>query len=180
MTKFICILFAAGALAFGQSAAETAASLPPSVVGTGVSWDRGQAYPLEEKTLYGHEFFTTDPATGKKVPTSWYVWTQASTPIAPSPAGNPVPSTLSAGVTYVAAQSASGSVLVLLTGMGGLSASQTTAGGQFNGNIALAFRLGKSNWYLAPGIAGSTLAGGSASGTFVAAPGIFLLYGLGR
>jgi hypothetical protein len=159
--------------AFGQ----TAQTLPSSVLGSGISYQRGASYPLVENTVYGHNFTTTNPDSGKKIQTNWYLWTQASTPIAHSPASGPLASTISAGVTYVAAQSASGSVLVTLTALGGLSASASQSGGQFNGNIGVAFRLGKSNFYVMPYLGGSALPSGPGSGTFVTQPGITFLYG---
>ena len=154
--------------------------MPNTVIGAGVSWQKGEAYPLSENTMFAKNFSVTNPRTGEKIPTSWYLWTQASTPIAPQPFKNqPLQSSLSAGIAFVAAQTPGGAISVVPFAMGGLSASQSTAGGTFTGNLGFAFRLGgtSSNWYIMPYVGGSSLVGSAASGTFTLSPGAMLMYG---
>jgi hypothetical protein len=194
--KFLS-LFALSLAAFGQSAtmapvatpvppaapvatpASAGPALPTTLAGAGFSWQRGAAYPLQENTIYAKDFTTT--ANNQKIATPWFLWVIASTPITPTPTGSqPTPSTISAGASYVAAQSASGSVLLVLTATGGLSATQASAGGTFNGNVGVAFRLGRTHWYAMPYVGGSSLVGGVSSGSFVAQPGVAFLYGWGN
>jgi len=138
----------------------------------GPSWMRGAAYPLSLDTNLAFHF------TG-----NWYSWTTVSTPIVSAPAnGVPAPSTISTGGAYVAAQSSTGSVSLVLIVETGLSTSRATSNvtPALSGNIGVAFRLGKSNAYLMPyAKAANTAASptGSSLGTAVFQPGVMLLYG---
>lgn len=174
--RLLALLLLAGSL-FAQT--PISSNLPTLLFGGGVSWRRGAAYPLSQDDVFAKNFSAVD-STGKKVPTNWYLWTMASTPITPTPAGGtPVPSTLSAGATYVAAQNTAGTVFLALNVLGGLSATQATAGAQFTGNVGVAIKLGQTHMYLFPYLGGSTATGGSTAGSFVAQPGVMLLYGFG-
>jgi hypothetical protein len=174
-------------LAFGQATTPVGSPaaitsplpvLPTTLAGAGLSWQRGASYPLQEQTIYAKDFATT--LNNQKVPTPWYLYVTASTPITPTPTGGtPVASTLSGGACYVAAQSPSVTILLLLCATGGLTATQANAGGAFNGNLAGAFKIGKTNWWAVVGIGGSSLVGGAQSGTFIAQPYAGLLYGWG-
>jgi hypothetical protein len=153
--------------------------MPNTMIGVGFSWQRGASYPLTENTMFAKNFSVTNPRTQEKIPTGWWLWTEASTPIAPQPLKNqPLQSSLSAGIAYMAAQTPGGEVSMVLIATGGLSASQASAGGTFSGNLGFAFRLGSnSNWYIMPYIGGSSLVGSAASGTFTIQPGAMLMYG---
>ena len=182
MKNIILLVLASSAV--GQTIAPVTpvaySQLPSTFVGGGLWWDRGSSYPYQSAITYARNFTTTDPATSSKIASNWYLYGVATTPIAPTPTGgSPQPSTLSAGACYAAAKSLSGSVILILCGTGGLSATQASAGGQFAGNIGVLIRIKKSHWYATVGIGGSTLVGGATSGGFVAQPAAGILYGIG-
>lgn len=152
--------------------AAASAPIPGLTVGVGPSWMRGAAYPLSLDTNIAFHL------TG-----NWYSWTTVSTPVAPTPAnGVPVPSTISTGGAFVAAQSGTGSVSLVLIVETGFSTSQATSNVSpaFSGNIGVAFRLGKSDTYIMP-YARTTNAAVSSTGsslaTAVLQPGIMFLFG---
>ena len=175
LTLIVSILLVLSSVMIGQGPAP---ALPGTFAGAGLSWRRGAAYPLTEDNVFARSFSVTDPESGKKIPTNWYLWTEATTPIAPAPsANNPIVSSIGAGVAYVAASS--GRFAAVLIATGSLSATQAAAGASFNGNLGLSIRLVKQI-YLMPYLGGSTLTGGVGSGTFVAQPGFRLLFGIGK
>jgi hypothetical protein len=154
------------------AAAQTAPALPDLTVGVGPSWMRGAAYPLS---------IDTDVAI--HLAGNWYSWTTVRTPAAPTPTnGMPVASTITTGGAYVAARSSTGAVSLVLIVETGFSTSQATSNvtPAFNGDIGVAFRLGKSNTYLMPYAKAANAALTSTGGglaTAVFQPGIMLLYG---
>jgi hypothetical protein len=133
---------------------------------------RGAAYPL-----------SLDTNLAFHLAGNWYSWTTVSTPVVPTPAnGVPVPSTISTGGAYVAAQSSTGSVSLVLIVEAGFFTSQATSNvtPAFTGNIGVAFRLGKSNTYIMPYARAANAAvssAGSSLATAVFQPGIMFLYG---
>ena len=180
MTKQLFVITALFTLlalcAFGQTATAPAplstvqtAALPDITFGAGVNWNRGAVYPLVENTNLALHIKNTN----------WYSWTTVGTPVAPAPAGAaPLPSTISTGGAYIAAQSASGSVALVLILQGGLAATALATTGTFTGNLGVAFRIKKSNVFLMPFAGGSSSQGGNI-GQFVLQPGVMVLYGFG-
>ncbi len=144
-------------------------ALPAITFGAGTSWARGAANPLLESTNLAIQIKGTN----------WYSWTTVNTPIAAAPKGSaPLPSTITTGAAFVAAQSASGSVSLLFILQAGLAATQISTTGAFNGNVGAAFRLGKSHAYIMPYAGGASGTGGSLT-SFVLQPGVMVLYGFG-
>jgi len=181
MTKLLVTAALLACSAWTQTAAPAAPApsgsvvsppLPGLTVGVGPSWMRGAAYPLSLDTNLAVHL------TG-----NWYSWTTVSTPVVPTPAnGVPVSSTISTGGAYVAAQSGTGSVSLVLIVETGFSTSQATSNvtPAFSGNIGVAFRLGKSNTYIMPYARAANAAvssTGSSLATAVFQPGVMFLYG---
>jgi hypothetical protein len=133
---------------------------------------RGAAYPL-----------SLDTNLAFHLAGNWYSWTTVSTPVVPAPAnGVPVRSTVSTGGAYVAAQSRTGSVSLVLIVETGLSTSQaaSSVAPAFSGSFGVAFRLGQSNTYIMPYARASNAAVSSTGSSLAAAvfqPGVMLLYG---
>ena len=146
--------------------------LPGLTVGAGPSWMRGAAYPLSLDTNLAFHLMG-----------NWYSWTTVRTPVVPTPSnGVPVPSTISTGGAYVAAQSKTGSVSLVLIVETGFSTTQATSNvtPAFSGNIGVAFRLGQSNTYIMPYARAANAAvnsSGSSLATAVFQPGVMFLYG---
>jgi hypothetical protein len=119
---------------------------------------RGAVYPLSLDTNLAVHL------TG-----NWYSWTTVSTPVAPAPAnGIPVPSTIATGGAYIAAQSGTGSVSLVLIVETGFSTSQAASSlaPAFSGNVP----------YAKAANAAVSSTGGSLA-TAVFQPGVMLLYG---
>lgn len=154
------------------SASAASPPLPGLTFGVGPSWMRGAAYPL-----------SLDTNLAFHLAGNWYSWTTVSTPVAPTPAnGIPVPSTIATGGAYIAAQSGTGSVSLVLIVETGFSTSQAASSlaPAFSGNVGVAFRLGKSNTYIMPYAKAANAAVSSTGGSLATAvfqPGVMLLYG---
>jgi len=154
------------------SASAASPPLPGLTVGVGPSWMRGAAYPL-----------SLDTNLAFHLAGNLYSWTTVSTPVAPTPAnGIPVASTIVTGGAYVAAQSGTGSVSLVLIVETGFSTSQATSSlaPAFSGNVGVAFRLGKSNTYIMPYAKAANAAVSSTGGSLATAvfqPGVMFLYG---
>ena len=151
--------------------ADSAVAGPSMLVGDGVQWQRGAAYPLVNNTHFAKHISGT----------SWYSWTTVSTPFTKSPAGSPpVSSSLSTGGAYVAAQSSSGAVSLVLIVQAGFATTAAATSAIFSGNVGLAIRPWKTrDLYLFPFVTGQGSAGGSLT-SFILQPGISVLYGFGK
>lgn len=169
MTLRIAILAAVAChAAVGQTAAPDA--LPAVTVGAGMSWNRGTTSPLAENTSVALRIKDT----------SWYSWTMAATALSPPVKGTgPRLSTITTGAAYVAAQSATGRVALVLIVQAGLTATALATSATFNGNVGVAVRLGKNSAFRVMPYAGGQTGGGTPVGAFVMQPGVMLLYGFG-
>ena len=148
--------------------------LPDYAVGVGVSWNRGASYPLSVDTNIAVHLGTSN----------WYSWTTISTPVAATATGQPIPSTITTGGTYVAARSASGSVSLLLNFQGGFATVQPSGiSPSFAGDIGMAIKPWTTrNLYILPYAKVQNASVGSSTGAFATAvfqPGILLFYGFG-
>jgi hypothetical protein len=173
MKRAVLVLaFATAALAQTPPAASIS-TLPSILVGGGTSWTRGQAYPYSAVIHFAMRVGTSN----------WYSWSEISTPVASVPAGAaPLPSTLTTGGAWVAAQSAGGRISLVVIGTVGMSAASasTPTGPAFTGSFGIPIRLHKDgNVYLMLYFkaAGATAGGANgAAATFTLQPGISLLY----
>jgi hypothetical protein len=154
------------ALGFGQS-------MPNSMIGTGVSWLRGATYPLNNETTFEKQLGASN----------WFAAADVVTPIIKAPIGAPpVPSTITAGADYAVACSASKSVCLLLTALGGVAAASggVGAGPAFTGALKIWFRIGPV--FIIPQAKVSNAAYSPTSGalaTAVFSPAIQIMYGFG-
>lgn len=151
---------------------EQTGSLPDVTVGLGVSWNRGSVYPLSADTNIAIHLGATS---------KWYSWTTVSTPIATSPQGtSPLPSSLRTGGAYVAAQSSTGVVSLIMIVGGGFSATSNNLTPIFDGNVGVPVRVKQSGFYVMPYIRATNASLGGLNGAAISAmvqPGVMLLYG---
>lgn len=181
LLTFMLLLWG-GLSAFGQSATPTPddSVLPSTVYGAGFGYARGDANPFQVKAIFAKNFGVTDQASGKKVPSNVYLWTEASTPIVITPHTSPTATNLGAGVAYVMSKSPGGRVLFIFFMTGQLAVAQATGSALgFQGNIGAAIRLTKKlgGVYAMPYMSGSGLASGAQAGSFIGQPGAQLLFG---
>jgi hypothetical protein len=182
MKKLLIVLAAAALCAFGQAVTVTtptstvnAAALPSYTIGAGSSWTRGGTSPASFDTT-----FAIHVGQGQ-----WYSWTDVSTPIkTTAPGAQPVASTITTGGGWIPAQSASGSVSLIVIVQAGFSTLQanSTVAPAFTGSVGVAFRLGKSHVYLMPYAKASNATTSTTSGALATAvfqPGVQVLYGFG-
>jgi len=139
MTKLIALALLVCALATPQTPPTVNPSaLPSYMVGTGVEWNRYAAYPFGNVTSLAVRLGTSN----------LYSWSTADTPItATTP---PQASALRTGAAYIAAQSPTGSVFLVLLGQAGLATTGNTTAAAFSGGVAVAIRVKKTHWYLMP------------------------------
>lgn len=158
---------------------------PSMLVSEGVQWQRGATYPLVDQTSFAKQISGT----------SWYSWTTVTTPFTSAAAGSPpVASSLSTGGAYVAAQSATGSVSLVMIAQAGFAstgatttasnvgvATTSTTSAVFTGNVGVAIVPFKShpNFAIFPYCAGQGAVGGSMT-SFILQPGISVMYGFGK
>jgi len=167
-------LFAAVAL-LGQAAPvpATNSDLPSIAVGTGTSWNRGDAHATSANVSIAIRLGGS----------SAYSWSEISTPIAKVPVGSqPLASTVTTGVAYRVAASSSGRVSLMAIGQTGFNSTPTSYSLALTGSAGIAIRLSKTgNFYLMPyarlakpqrGTDGSLVGG-------ILQPGITLQFGLG-
>lgn len=164
--------------AIGQTPVPATVSdtLPSMLFGGGTSWNRGNSYPYAANNHIAIRIGSS----------SWYSWTEVATPVATvAPGSSPLPSTLTTGGAWVAAQNSTGSVSlvnIVQAGFSTVQATSTTAPA-FTCSFGVAIRLGKTNIFAFPYIkAGNAATGGSngALATFIVQPGISILYGFGK
>jgi hypothetical protein len=106
-------------------------ALPSYMVGTGVSWNRYAAQPYSNVTSFAVRIGATNV----------YSWSTIDTPIAATPAGgSPLPSSVRTGAAYVAAQSSSGRVFLVLLGDLGLTSTPSAAAAGYSAGLAVAWR----------------------------------------
>lgn len=157
-----------------QTAVPTASTLPSQTIGAGTSWLRGNAYPASGDVNVGLRIGAT----------SFYSWTTISTPIATTPAGSqPLPSSITTGAAWIAAQNATGSVSLVAIAQGGFTSISSTAGvsASISGSFGVAFRPWKAHVWIFPYVKAANPATGvgGAVATAILQPGVMLLYGFG-
>ncbi len=173
MTLRTLLFFSASAL-FAQTPGVDPAALPQITVGAGPSWTRGSAYATSADIDVAFRLGSSNI----------YSWSTISTPVAKVPVGSPaLASTITTGLAYVAARSASGGVSLVTIAQGGVNSVQPSGpvSAAFTGSVGLAVRLGKSNLYLMPYVRASNPQRGS-DGALISAilqPGAMLLFGFG-
>ena len=158
------MIFVLSAAAFGQTPNVDPAALPQITVGAGPSWTRGAAYASSADIDVAFRLGSSNV----------YSWSTVSTPVAKVPAGAPaLASTITTGLAYVAARSASGAVSLVTIAQGGVNSVQPSGPvtAAFTGSVGLAFRLGKGPMYLMPYV--------RASNPTILQPGAMLVYGFG-
>ena len=111
-------------------------ALPNYMAGTGIGWNRYAAQPYSSLTSFAIRIGSSNV----------YSWSTIDTPIAATPAGGtPLPSSVRTGAAYVAAQSASGSVFLVLIGDLGLTATPSATAAGYSAGLGVAWRP-KKTW----------------------------------
>jgi hypothetical protein len=166
--SIIFMLAFAALCAFGQN---VTAPMPNAMFGSGMSWLRGEQYPLNNETTFEKQLGSSN----------WFASADVVTPFVKAPAGAPpIPSTITAGADYAVACSSSKSVCLLLTALGGVAAANGGAGAApaFTGALKIWFRIGPV--YIVPQAKVSNAAYSPTSGalaTAVFSPALQVMYG---
>lgn len=115
-------------------------NLPDYLIGTGVAWNRGTAYPLSNVTTIGVRIGASNI----------FSWSTLDTPVAPTPTGAPVPSSVRTGAAFVAAQTATGSAFLFFLGDIGLSTTPSASAAGYSAGAGVAIRIKRTHWYVMP------------------------------
>ena len=149
-------------------------NLPPYVLGAGISWDRGANSQLAADITLAVLLKGT----------SFYWWSDISTPLAKGMNGQPVPSTITTGGAWVATSNSRIALVVIIMGGFSIATSQSPSAGistvapAFSGSIGVPIKIA-GNWAVMPYIkalatsATSTTAAGVST---VIQPGVQVQY----
>ena len=150
------------------------AALPSITAGAGTSWNRGNAYP-----------YTVDNTIALHIGSSqWYSWTEIQRPVTTTQAGaQPLPSSLTTGGAWIAAQTPTGSMFLTVIVQAGFTTTQATSttAPAFSGSFGIGFHPWKKPIYLLAYVKGANAvaASGNSLATFTAQPGFQVMYGFG-